>query len=123
MLDLTASGASIEERAGDDAIFMPEAIRGIGPAYVGDGDLRDPAASPLFGSQAGLPPLLIQVGSAEVLLSDSERLAKAAADAGVDVTLNVGEGLPHVYQFALDTPEMAAAVRQIAGFLPRYVLR
>jgi monoterpene epsilon-lactone hydrolase len=119
LLDLTASGASIIERADQDAIFTPDAIRGVGAAYLGDADPRTPAASPLFGSMRGLPPVLIQVGSAEVLLSDSERLASAAADAGVDVTLQVADGLPHVYQAALGTPEAVSAMRQIAEFTRR----
>jgi monoterpene epsilon-lactone hydrolase len=119
LLDLTASGASITERAGQDPIFTPDAIRALGPAYLGEADPKDPAASPLFGSQAGLPPLLIQAGSAELLLSDSENLATAAAAARVDVTLQVADGLPHVYHGALDTPETAAATRQIADFTAR----
>ena len=117
--DLTASGASITERVGQDPIFTPDAIRGLGPAYLGEADPKDPAASPLFGSQAGLPPLLIQAGSAELLLSDSENLATAAAAARVDVALQVADGLPHVYHGALDTPETAAATRQIADFIAR----
>jgi epsilon-lactone hydrolase len=122
-LDLTASGASVEGKAGEDPIFTPPLIRGMGPAYLGTADPRDPAASPLFGSHVGLPPLLIQVGGAELLLSDSERLAKAAAEAGVNVTLDVAEGLPHVYQGALDTPESASALRQIADFASRVAER
>lgn len=114
-LDLTFSGASIAERADEDPIFTPNAIRGLGPVYLGDADPRTPAASPLFGSMKGLPPLLIQVGSAELLLSDSERAASAAAAAGVNVTLQIGDGLPHVYQSALGTPEAASATRQIAA--------
>jgi epsilon-lactone hydrolase len=116
LLDLTASGASIQDQAGQDPVFTPEAIRGLGPAYLGDADPKDPAASPLFGSQSGLPPLLIQVGGAELLLSDSQRLAQAAAEAGVEVSLHVADGLPHVYLGALDTPETASAIRQIADF-------
>jgi epsilon-lactone hydrolase len=115
-LDCTASGASITERADQDPIFTPDLVRGMGPVYVGDGNLRDPVASPVFASQAGLPALLIQTGAAEVLLSDSERLAQAAADAGVKVELHVADGLPHVYQGALDTPEAAAAIDQIVEF-------
>ena len=88
----------------------------MGPVYLGDADPRDPAASPLFASHAGLPPLLIQVGGAEVLLSDSERLARAATDAGVNVTLNVADGLPHVYHNALATPEATTAIAQLAEF-------
>jgi epsilon-lactone hydrolase len=115
-LDLTASGTSLTERASQDPIFTPDAIRGFAAVYLDGADPRDPAASPLLGSQAGLPPLLIQAGGAEVLLSDSERLAKAATEAGVSVTLQVTEALPHVYHGALDTPETAEATRQIAEF-------
>jgi monoterpene epsilon-lactone hydrolase len=115
-LDLTASGASLAERAELDPIFTSDAIRRFAAAYLDGADAHNPAASPLLGSQAGLPPLLIQVGGAEVLLSDSERLARVAADAGVAVTLHVADGLPHVYQGALDTPETDAAIDQIAEF-------
>jgi monoterpene epsilon-lactone hydrolase len=117
LLDLTASGASIVQRADEDPIFTPDAIRGLGPVYLGDADPRTPAASPLFGSMNGLPPLLVQVGSAELLLSDSERAAGAAGAAGVDATLEIGDGLPHVYQSALGTPEAASATRRITDFI------
>ena len=59
----------------------------------------------------------VQVGTADLLLSDSERLAAAAAEAGVDVTLEIGEGLPHVYQLMLGTPEAAEATERIGKFL------
>ena len=59
----------------------------------------------------------MQVGTADLLLSDSERLSRTAAEAGVDVTLDVGEGLPHVYQLLLGTPEAAKATEQIGKFL------
>jgi epsilon-lactone hydrolase len=59
----------------------------------------------------------VQTGTAELLLSDSERLASAATQAGVEVTLQLGEGLPHVYPIILDTPEAAEATEQIAQFL------
>jgi len=59
----------------------------------------------------------VQAGTADLLFSDSERLAKAAAEAGVDVTLEIGEGLPHVYQIMLGTPEAAKATEQIGKFL------
>ena len=59
----------------------------------------------------------MQVGTADLLLSDSERLTAAAAEAGVDVTLEIGEGLPHVYPLLLGTPEAAEATEQIGKFL------
>jgi monoterpene epsilon-lactone hydrolase len=65
----------------------------------------------------GLPPLQIQVGTADVLLSDSERLAAKATAAGVEVELRVGAGLPHVYPSMLGTPEAAEATDQLGAFL------
>jgi len=59
----------------------------------------------------------VQVGTADLLLSDSERLGRAAAEAGVEVILEVGEGLPHVYQLMLGTPEAAEATERIGSFL------
>ena len=85
--------------------------------YLAGADPTTPLASPLFASLSGLPPLLVQVGTADLLLSDSERLAGAAAEAGVDITLEVGEGLPHVFQLMLGTPEAAEATGRIGTFL------
>lgn len=115
--DLTASGASITERVAEDPLFTPDMIRGMAPGYLAGADPRAPLASPVFAEPNGFPPLLVLVGSAELLLSDSERLAAAATHAGVDVTLHLGEGLPHVYPIMLGTPEAAEATEEIAGFL------
>jgi epsilon-lactone hydrolase len=117
LADLTASGASITERAGQDPIFSPAIARALGASYLAGAEPATPLASPLFARLVGLPPLLIQVGTAELLLSDSERLAKAAADAGVDVTVQINEGLPHFYQAMAGTPEAAEATSHIAAFL------
>jgi monoterpene epsilon-lactone hydrolase len=116
-VDLTSSGASMTERVDQDPISTPAMLRQFAADYLAGADPRTPLASPLFASLAGLPPLLVQVGTADLLLSDAERLAAAATEAGVDVTLQVGEGLPHVYQLLLGTPEAAAATEQIGKFL------
>ena len=116
-VDLTSSGASMTERAGQDPISTPALLRQFAADYLAGADPKTPLASPLFAALSGLPPLLIQVGTADLLLSDSERLATAAADAGADVTLQIGEGLPHVYQLLLGTPEAAEATGQIGTFL------
>ena len=97
-VDLTGSGASMTERADQDPISTPAMLSQFASGYLAGADPKTPLASPLFASFSGLPPLLVQVGTADLLLSDSERLARAAARAGVDVTLQIGEGLPHVYQ-------------------------
>ena len=116
-VDLTSSGASMTERADQDLISTPALLRQFASDYLAGADPKTPLASPLFGSLAGLPPLLIEVGTADLLLSDSERLAATAVQAGVDVTLNVGEGLPHVYPLLLGTPEAAEATQRIGTFL------
>ena len=116
-VDLTSSGASMTERADQDPISTPAMLSQFAADYLAGADPKTPLASPLFAVLAGLPPLLIQVGTADLLLSDSERLAAAAAQAGVDVALQIGEGLPHVYQLLLGTPEAAEATEQIGKFL------
>jgi len=116
-VDLTSSGASMTERADQDPVSTPAMLRQFASDYLAGADPRTPLASPLFAQLAGLPPLLVQVGTADLLLSDSERLAAAAAAAGVDVTLEIGEGLPHVYQLMLGTPEAAEATERIGKFL------
>jgi epsilon-lactone hydrolase len=116
-VDLTSSGASMTERADQDPISTPAMLRQFAADYLAGADPKTPLASPLFASLAGLPPLLIQVGTADLLLSDSERLAAAATQAGVDVTLEIGAGLPHVYQLLLGTPEAAEATEHIGKFL------
>ena len=116
-VDLTSSGASMTERADQDPFSTPALLRQLASGYLAGADPRTPLASPLFASLAGLPPLLVQVGTADLLLSDSERLATAATETGVDVTLQVGEGLPHVYPIMLGTPEATAATEQTGKFL------
>jgi monoterpene epsilon-lactone hydrolase len=116
-VDLTSSGASMTERADQDPISTPAMLRQFAADYLAGADPKTPLASPLFGSLSGLPPLLIQVGTSDLLLSDSQRLAAAAAEAGVEVTLEIGEGLPHVYQLLLGTPEAAEATERIGKFL------
>ncbi len=116
-VDLTSSGASMTERADQDPISTPAMLAQFASDYLAGADPKTPLASPLFAPLSGLAPLLVQVGTADLLLSDSERLAAAAAQAGVDVTLQVGEGLPHVYPIMLGTPEAAEATEQIGKFL------
>jgi monoterpene epsilon-lactone hydrolase len=116
-LDLSSSGASMSERADQDPISTPAMLRQFATDYLAGADPKTPLASPLFASLSRLPPLLVQVGTADLLLSDSERLAGAAAEAGVECTLEIGKGLPHVYQIMLGTPEATEATERIGKFL------
>jgi monoterpene epsilon-lactone hydrolase len=116
-VDLTGSGASMTDRIDQDPISSPALLSRLASDYLAGADPRTPLASPLYAPLVGLPPLLIQAGTADLLLSDAERLAAAAAAAGVVVRLEVADGLPHVYQLMLGTPEAADATARIGSFL------
>jgi monoterpene epsilon-lactone hydrolase len=118
-VDLTSAGESIEARQGRDPIFTADFVRATARAYLAGADPGQPLASPLFAPLHGLPPLLVQVGSEELLFSDAERLVDAARSAGVEATLEVGAGLPHVYQSVADAPEARAATDRAGAFLRR----
>jgi acetyl esterase/lipase len=89
--------------------------------YAGTRDVRDPLISPVYANLHGLPPLLIQAGTREVLLSDAVRLARRAREAGVDVTLDIWEGMWHVWQENPAVPESRQASMEIGRFLERHL--
>jgi epsilon-lactone hydrolase len=117
-VDLTLSGETLAQREAVDPILTPDGLRARVPDYVGGADASDPHISPIFGDLSALPPLLIQVGSHEVLLSDALRLAARAALSDVEVTLEVTPGVPHVFQgFAGLLDEAGAALDRASDFL------
>jgi acetyl esterase/lipase len=116
--DLTLSGDSIADREAVDRTLTPEGLRLRMPDYVAGADASDPLISPVFADLTGLPPLLIQVGSNEILLSDALRLAERAATDDVTVTLDVTDGVGHVFQaFAAMLDEADAALVRASAFL------
>jgi acetyl esterase/lipase len=116
--DLTLSGETLTEKQSVDPILTPEGLRVRVPDYVSAADPADPLISPVFADLRGLPPLLIQVGSHEVLLSDAIRLAGRAAVADVPVRLEVTAGVPHVFQgFAALLDEAGLALDRASDFL------
>ena len=118
-VDLTCSGASYATKADADPIVKRAGVDEMARAYLGARDRRTPLASPLFADLRGLPPLLIQVGSEEVLLDDSVQLAERARAAGVDTTLEVWDQMIHVWQWFLpmldEAEEAVAAIGRFAG--------
>ena len=119
--DFTATSPSLVSRASVDPIINPQVLPALIPVYLGrETDPTHPYASPLFGDYTGMPPLFLQVGDAEVLLDDSTRLAKHAAEQGCDVELDVWMGMPHVFQgFAPYLPEASKAIAKIGEFIRR----
>jgi len=96
--DLTLTGVSMETKRDVDFVLSPEALRPRIIDYVADEDAALGLISPIFADLSGLPPLIIQAGSHEVLLDDAIRLAGAAAAADVEVSLDITPGVPHVFQ-------------------------
>ena len=116
--DLTLSGKSINAKAAVDPALTPEGLHRRAVDYVGDGDQTADLVSPIFADLTGLPPLLIQAGSHEILLDDATRLASRAAMADVAVRLEVTPGVPHVFQgFAAMLDEGDAALTSAGEFL------
>ncbi len=117
-LDLAGDGESMKTRAGPDPWFRAEDMPKVAAHYCLKSQLRDPQVSPIYGDMHGLPPVLIQVGDHEVLLSDSTRLADKITAAGGMVTLQVWPQMWHVFQYFVGKmPESRRAINQIAAFL------
>ncbi len=122
--DLTGSGESLVTCAGKDIFIDPSAIKPAAAVYLGGADPRSPLASPLFADLNDLPPVLIQVGSDEILLSDSTSFAERAQDAGVEIKLEVWENMQHVWQFAARyLPEARQALGGIGEFIDEKTFR
>jgi len=117
--DLAATAESYVSRADADPIHQRPMILALAKNYLGpDGDPYHPLASPLYADLAGLPPLLIQVGDRETVLDDSIMFADMARAAGVDVELQVWDGMIHAFQmFGVELAEARRAIASIAGFL------
>ncbi|ONI90336.1 alpha/beta hydrolase [Actinosynnema sp. ALI-1.44] len=122
-LDQTRTGESMETKAGADPIFTLEAVRHTGAMYLAGQDPHQPLLSPaVLADPSGLPPMLLQVGTNEILLDDSTRLAARARTAGVDVILDVTADVPHVFQsFAGVLDEADDALDRAALFLGQRV--
>ncbi|HXE97023.1 MAG TPA: alpha/beta hydrolase [Dongiaceae bacterium] len=120
--DFTCGSPSLVSRASVDPIINPAILPALIPFYLGTNTQpTDPYASPLFGDYSGMPPILLQVGDAEVLLDDSTRLARHASEQGCDVTLEVWNGMPHVFQgFAPFLPEATEAIAKIGEFVRQH---
>lgn len=117
-VDMEGLGDSMTSRAEADPMVTPGSLHNIAELFLGpDGDRRDPLAAPLHADLDGLPPMLIHVGDAEVLLDDSTRLARKAEEAGVDVTLEVWPEMVHVWHASAGfVPESDQAIARIADF-------
>jgi acetyl esterase/lipase len=121
-VDLAVTGDSMNSNAGADPIVSREMLLGWGGLYLGGRDPRTPLASPLYADLRRIPPMLIQVGSAEVLLDDSRRLAERASVATVNTTLEIWPDMIHVWHtFAAILPEAREAIEHIGKFVRLHI--
>lgn len=116
--DLTCDTETYVTREASDPMIAPAGIREMARLYLAGADPRNPLASPNFADLSGLPPLLIHVGSEEVLLHDARMLAERARAAGVDARLDVWDRMFHVWHaFYQMMEEGDAGMRKVAQFL------
>lgn len=112
--DLTFSGESVRRNDGVDDMFSADLLDALVPVYLSERDLRKhPYVSPLFGDFSGMPPLLLIVGSTELLLDDSVRVAQRWPG----TTLLVWDGMPHVFAGFDFLPEAREATRRVGRFI------
>jgi acetyl esterase/lipase len=117
-LDLTSSGESARTRADQDPWFKAEDISHVAAYYCNDDELQLPLVSPVFADVAGLPPVFIQVGDDEILLSDSTRIAEKLEQGGGEVTLEVWPQMWHVFQMFVGLmPESREAIDKFVPFV------
>jgi acetyl esterase/lipase len=115
-VDLALTGPSAHSGAVADPMLTASILARYAAACAGETPLTHPLLSPLYADLRGLPPLLIQVGTREILLDDAVRLARRAEEAGVSVALQKWEGLFHVFQFAPFLPESRQALALVADY-------
>ena len=115
--DLTLAGTTMDTKRDADPLLSRENLRARVPDYTAGHDPALGLISPIFADLSGLPPLIIQAGTHEVLLDNAVRLARQAATADVGVTLDITPGVPHVFQAYYPILDEAAAALDRAGQL------
>jgi monoterpene epsilon-lactone hydrolase len=116
--DLMGTGQTMETKADIDPMVNRAALDFFSDLYANGHDKKDPLISPLYADFAGLPPLLVQVGTAETLLDDSRRLVMRAKHAGVDVEYTEWEGMPHIWHiFAPLLQKSRDAIQELGAYV------
>lgn len=120
--DLACTGESFKTNVEVDPLVTQEGLKFMAEKYLGGEDARNPLASPVYANLQGLPPLYISVGSTELLRDDAVRLADRAKAVGVNVTLDIWEDMPHVFQqTAQVTPEGKKGIQKIGEFIQKFL--
>jgi len=122
--DLSCTGTTMHSNEHRDPMIPSKLLRFLSKYYVGGNDPFDPCLSPVHGDYNGFPPMLVYVGSTEVLLDDARRVAEKAREAGVFVEYKEWEAMPHVFPIlATYLPEGKQAVKEMASFINEHLGR
>jgi monoterpene epsilon-lactone hydrolase len=116
-VDMECLGKSMVTNSSVDPNVRQEDLKMNAEAYLGEADRRTPLAAPIYGNLKGLPPLLIQVGTAEILFDDATRLAERARLDSVDVVFEPWEEMIHMWHVFPMLPEGNQAIERIAEFM------
>jgi acetyl esterase/lipase len=115
------SGNSIKTHAKIEPMLNLQSMKIMASNYIGEGDPRSPLISPIYADLKGISPLLIHVGSDEMLLDDSKRIAENAKSAGVDVTLKIYDQMWHAFHLnARLMPEAKNAIEELGSFIRKH---
>lgn len=115
--DLAMTGWTMATNAGKDPVLRWDNMNIFARHYLKNTNPTNPFVSPFYGNFKGLPPLLIHVGSTEILRDDATRVAEKAELAGVDVSCEVWDGMPHVFQGLPFLPESQGSLDRIGSFI------
>jgi monoterpene epsilon-lactone hydrolase len=116
--DLTLTSSSLSEKADVDPILTPDSLAGAVALYAGTINASNPRISPRFGIFAGLPPIMVHVGTDEILFDDAKAIEDAAEQAGVPIAVHIWEGMTHCFPFSLASLEAARdAIELSAAFV------
>jgi len=120
-VDMEGIGESMTSKDSVDPMVHKDGLLEMAKAYLGGQNPRSPLAAPLYADLAGLPPLLMQVGTSETLLDDASRLAERAKKAGVNVTYEPWQNMIHVWHlFAPMLDEGQQAIEKIGAFVRKH---
>jgi epsilon-lactone hydrolase len=121
--DVSGAGDTHSTLKNSDPLIPEPVLKNMGGAYANISDQKNPYVSPVYGNfSKGFSPTLIQVGTKEILLSDSIRLYQALDQSGIPVKLDIYEEMPHVFQTTLyKTPESTLAISKTVEFLKKYL--
>jgi acetyl esterase/lipase len=115
--DLTLSGWSMMQNADKDSTLSWDLLFVSARQYLKGGNPADPYASPIYGNMRDFPPIMVHAGSREILRDDASRLGELAAAANIAVSVEVYDGMEHLFQATDSAPEAKVSLNRIGQFI------